>query len=69
MSGQQLYQRIAESDQGLTRRIIFMTGDTVSADTSDFLAASGNPTVNKPFNLEELHQQILHSMEASSVSR
>jgi two-component system NtrC family sensor kinase len=69
MSGQQLYYRMAESDQELARRVIFMTGDTANPDTRDFMSATGNPAVSKPFNVEELRQQIQKSLEATNGYR
>jgi two-component system NtrC family sensor kinase len=69
MSGQQLYHRIAKFDQGLAQRVIFVTGDTVSPDTRDFISASGNPAVSKPFKLEDVLRQIRNSLEANSVSQ
>jgi two-component system NtrC family sensor kinase len=69
MSGQQLYQRIAQSDQRLARQVIFMTGDTASPDTRDFISASGNPAMSKPFSVDELNQHIRKALEATDGSR
>jgi two-component system NtrC family sensor kinase len=69
MNGQQLYHRIAETDQKLARQVIFMTGDTASPDTRDFISASGNPVVSKPLNIAELRQQILKYLEATDDSQ
>jgi two-component system NtrC family sensor kinase len=69
MSGQQLYYRMVEADQKLARRIIFMTGDTASPDTRDFMSATGNPAVSKPFSVDELRQQIQKSLEAPNGYR
>jgi two-component system NtrC family sensor kinase len=69
MSGQQLYHRIAQSDQRLARQVIFMTGDTASPDTRDFISASGNPAVSKPFSVDELNQHIRKALEVTDGSR
>ena len=59
MSGQQLYKLITESHLELARKVVFITGDTVSPETSAFIEATGNPALNKPFSIEELRKQIL----------
>ena len=59
MSGQQLYELITESHMDLARKVVFITGDTVSPETSAFIEATGNPALNKPFSIEELRKQIL----------
>ena len=58
VSGQSLYERLAKVDPALADRVIFITGDTIAADTKEFLERAHNPVVNKPFNLNELRQQI-----------
>ncbi|MBM3933877.1 MAG: PAS domain S-box protein [SAR202 cluster bacterium] len=54
MTGQQVYRHIREYDQALSRRVVFMTGDTLSPDTKDFITASRNPAISKPFSRETL---------------
>ena len=65
MSGQELYRLITERDEALARRTVFVTGDTFGADTLDFLSATGNPSLNKPLDVEELRRQILRIREAT----
>ena len=60
MSGQQLYRLIAEYDEEQAKKVIFITGDVIGAETSAFISATGNPALLKPFNLDELRKQILH---------
>jgi CheY-like chemotaxis protein len=40
-------------------RIIFMTGDTQSESARKTLAATGRPTVSKPFLLDDLAAVVL----------
>ena len=54
MSGQRLYELIVGFDRELAQKVIFTTGDTVSADTHAFIAATGNPFLSKPFTMGEL---------------
>jgi len=54
MSGPELYKLIQGISQPLASKIVFVTGDTVSSGTRDFLSATGNPVVVKPFCMAEL---------------
>lgn len=65
MTGQQVHALIAESDEELGNKTIFMTGDIVSQITRDFIANSGNPVLTKPFRLEEL-VNLINSLLAGS---
>ena len=64
MSGQELYGLIRESDSRMADKVIFITGDTLSAETFDFLSAAGNPSLSKPFHGEQLRQVIRDQEEA-----
>ena len=54
ISGQELYGLVREVNSDLARRIIFITGNTVRAEATEFLEATGNPVLGKPLNLKEL---------------
>jgi DNA-binding response OmpR family regulator len=58
MSGQQLYELMEDSRSDLTSKIIFITGDTMSPETRDFLSRTGNPSLSKPFRLDELLREV-----------
>ena len=62
MSGQQLYQAIGVLGQELTKKVIFITGDTVSSETLDFIAAAGSPALTKPVDLDQLRQWVRSSL-------
>ena len=68
MSGQQVHALIAESDEELGNKTIFMTGDIVSQNIKDFIANSGNPVLTKPFRMEELVNLINSMMAGSKAS-
>lgn len=59
LDGPTLYAHLLRQDVGLAGRILFITGDTLSPDTSGFLARSGAPCLAKPFAVEELHRAII----------
>ena len=52
--GQCLYQKWAEANPSLTRRIIFLTGGTAQAEIKEFLGVTVNPVLSKPFDLADL---------------
>ena len=58
MSGQEVFRRIEESDRELAKRVIFITGDTISTVTQNFLSATENPVLTKPLDIELLMQQV-----------
>ncbi len=65
MSGQQLYRLIEGADTELPGRVVFMTGDTFSPDSRDFLSNTGNPILKKPFSVDELRQHAIGLKEVT----
>jgi len=63
MSGRELYQWIKENRPHLDQRIIFITGDTVSADTRTFFEKHGSLYLAKPFKIEEVKEVIQQTLE------
>ena len=59
MSGTELYGLIQAADKEVAKKVIFITGDTVNPDTRNFIEANQNPVMIKPFELKELHSQVL----------
>ena len=58
MSGPELYALIQEISEPLAAKIVFVTGDTVSPATRDFISKTGNPVVAKPFPMAEILKTI-----------
>lgn len=58
MDGGMFYEALRVKDEGLARRIMFLTGDTVSAETRAFLEKTGNRWLSKPFNLTDLERTV-----------
>jgi two-component system NtrC family sensor kinase len=58
MSGFELHQKIGATNPALARRVVFITGDTMSAATQARLAQSGNPFIAKPFVIDKLEALI-----------
>jgi len=58
MSGMELYKSIQKIAQSLARRVVFITGDVLGADTKDFLSKTKAPYITKPFDIEQLKKDI-----------
>jgi DNA-binding response OmpR family regulator len=70
VSGVELYRELLAKRPDLVRRLLFSTGDVVSSDAATFLAESGRPVIEKPFELarlEELLNQILRENGGTSA--
>jgi DNA-binding response OmpR family regulator len=71
LSGVELYRSLLGKRSDLVNRLLFSTGDVVSSDAASFLAESGRPVIEKPFeltHLEELLNQIIRENGARSLS-
>ena len=69
MSGFELHQRIMQFDPELAARLIFVTGDTLSAATQARIAQSGNPFIAKPFTIERLERLVRALLARRSVTQ
>ncbi|MFL5806703.1 MAG: response regulator, partial [Roseiflexaceae bacterium] len=58
MSGFELHQKIKQRDTDLATRLVFITGDTMSAATQARIAQSGNPSIAKPFTVDRLEMLV-----------
>jgi two-component system NtrC family sensor kinase len=58
MDGATFYRQVRQRDPQQARRIIFITGDTVSPDTRAFLQRVSNPVLSKPFKIGPLRDAI-----------
>jgi CheY-like chemotaxis protein len=58
LSGIELYKRIPKIARSLTKRVVFITGDVMGADTQDFLARTKAPYLMKPFDTEQFKKDI-----------
>ena len=60
MSGIELYRDIQEAASPLIKKMVFITGDSLSSDTRDFLVKSKARCIIKPFNVVQLKRDISH---------
>jgi CheY-like chemotaxis protein/anti-sigma regulatory factor (Ser/Thr protein kinase) len=61
-TGKKLYETIVQKHPSSTGRVMFITGDTITPSTQDFLDSTGNPYLTKPFNprvVLQLAEEIL----------
>jgi PAS domain S-box-containing protein len=68
LDGPGLYREIEQRDPRLLQRVIFLTGDTLSPGTREFLEQTGVPCLSKPFDLSdvrEIVQRVLQVQEDS----
>ena len=66
MSGIELYNSIREIAPSLTGRVVFITGDMMSADTRKFLTESGVPYITKPFDTKKLKKELNRILSENS---
>ena len=58
LDGPGLYREVGARHSELRRRFVFLTGDTLSAATREFLEQTGVPTLMKPFTWEAVRDAI-----------
>jgi two-component system NtrC family sensor kinase len=58
MGGAEMYQRLRDENHPLASRLIFVTGDTVAAETRAFLQGVQNPVLSKPFRLRDVRETV-----------
>ncbi len=68
LDGLDLFARIKADHPDLARRVLFISGDTVSSETQLFLATAGQPYVLKPFKANDLIREVEGLMEATRRS-
>ena len=62
MNGEKLHAAIGERYPHLQDRIIFVTGDTVSPSSRNFLERSGARWLNKPFDISEIERIVVGTL-------
>jgi len=65
MSGRDLFETLQGYDASLARRLIFTTGDLANRETMRFLESTGNPYLQKPFDLNAVRRVIYTMMNAA----
>ena len=64
LDGPGLYWELDRRDPRMLQRIIFLTGDTLSPGTREFLEKTGVPCLSKPFALSDVREIVQHVLQA-----
>jgi signal transduction histidine kinase/CheY-like chemotaxis protein len=64
LDGRALYRVLEEQQSELVRRLVFITGDTVSPETRTFLEETGVPYIAKPFELDAVRDALARTCVA-----
>jgi two-component system NtrC family sensor kinase len=62
LDGPGLYRALVRRGKLSEQKLLFVTGDTMSSRTTDFLKSSGLPYLAKPFLVDELKQAVRHAV-------
>jgi len=54
IDGKDMYELIGKKSTDLAERVIFITGDTVTRSTQDFLESTGRLYMSKPLDFNRL---------------
>jgi len=67
LDGKAIWRRLLVDRPTLAARIVFMTGDTMSAETQAFLMEAGRPVLTKPLTIERIQRAVNEALTAPSV--
>jgi DNA-binding response OmpR family regulator len=62
LDGPAFYRLLQERKPGLSRRLLFTTGDTLARDTARFLEQVDLPNLAKPFHVDELRAAVSNAI-------
>ena len=65
IGGMQFYKKVEKTYPDLVKKIMFITGDTVSPDTQRFFISTGRPYLMKPFAYIDLITLVGKMLEES----
>ena len=64
LDGMGLYEELAQHYPHLLSRLIFLTGDTLNAETTRLLEQVGAPRLSKPFTATEVRRVVQQALQA-----
>ena len=65
VDGQLFFHTLKEAKSPLQRRMLFITGDTLSPSNLEFIESNRLPYLAKPFSVEELKGAVLQQLRAN----
>ena len=66
MDGPTLFEEARRRHPGLERSFVFLTGDTFTGGTAEFLARAGVPSLSKPFSLDDIERVVNETRRSSA---
>jgi CheY-like chemotaxis protein len=63
LTGGELYRRLEDAGDPRVRRFVFITGDVLAPEASDFLERTGAPSLAKPFVIDDVQDVIRRARE------
>jgi signal transduction histidine kinase/ActR/RegA family two-component response regulator len=69
VDGPAIFRELCSIESEMRHRLLFVTGDTLSPRTLEFLNASGVPYLAKPFLVEELKQIVRQTLASISADQ
>ena len=66
LDGPGLYQALQDHSPQLVQGFIFLTGDTMNAETTEFLERVGAPRLTKPFTAADVRRVVEQALRAPS---
>ena len=69
LDGPSLYRELERRDPRFLRRMIFLTGDTLSPSTRGFLEKTGAPCLSKPFALSDVREIVRRVLQTQERER
>lgn len=68
VDGPTLYAEVQKRHPGQERCFVFLTGDTFTGGTAEFLERSGVPSLSKPFTLDEI-ERVVDQVRSGGAAR
>jgi len=69
MNGMEFYAEAVRKNPELTKRFMFITGDTYDSQVKEFLERTGVPYLRKPFRIKDLREVVHNHLQYRMVSR
>src|SRR5213594_2944030 len=60
------YRELARRMPALARRVVFVTGDLMVREKREWLESIGNPTLSKPFDVNDVRRAVHRVLEAAT---
>jgi two-component system NtrC family sensor kinase len=69
ISGAEFYAELKRKGTALERRLIFVTGDLMNAETMQFIESTGRPWLGKPFDIAAVTRTISECLNEAGIKQ